>query len=88
MVLTTKKSFHLLDNSFLQDVEIMIFQRLARSSSLHSTDYDKMFMASFNLLLLNGYASGFEDGRFTHLLLVVTTKSELKLRQTHHVHLA
>jgi len=86
-MLTTKKSFHPPENSFLQDVEIMIFQRLARSSFLHSTDYAKMFMALFNFLLSNVYASGFKGGRFTHLLLAVTTESELKLQQTHHVHL-
>ena len=78
-VLSTKKSFHPLENSFLQDVETMIFQRLARSSFLHSTDYAKMFMALFNFMLLNGYASGIEGDRFTHLLPAVTTESELKL---------
>jgi len=57
------------------------------SLSLHSTHYAKMFMASFNLLLPNGYASGFEGRRFTHLLPIVTTESELKFQQTHHVHL-
>ena len=65
----------------------MIFQRLARSFFLHSTDYAKMFMALFNFLLPNEYASGFEGGRFTHLLPVVTIESELMPQQTHHVHL-
>ena len=65
----------------------MIFQRLAHSSFLYSTDYAKMFMALFNFLLPNGYAYVFEGDRFTHLLPVMTTESELKLQQTHHVHL-
>jgi len=79
-VLTKKKSFYLLENFFLRDV--------VPSSSLHSTGYAKMFMESFNFLLLNGYAFGSEGGIFTQPLPAVATEIRLKLQQIIHNHLA